>query len=92
MTLAPACAHRLAASTSDELSLQPQLAPLNTLTIDRRTAFDNLYAQGVLSIAAAGNDGNTAHSYPASYDSVVSVAAVDSGKVVADFSQKTSQV
>jgi subtilisin family serine protease len=54
--------------------------------------FANLYAQGVLSIAAAGNDGNTSHSYPASYDSVVSVAAVDSNKALASFSQRTNQV
>jgi len=55
-------------------------------------AFANYYAQGVLSIAAAGNDGNTAHSYPASYDDVVSVAAVDSGLMHANFSQRTNQV
>ena len=57
-----------------------------------RNAFANYYNQGVLSIAAAGNDGNTAHSYPASYDAVVSVAAVDSDKMHANFSQRTSQV
>ena len=57
-----------------------------------QTGFQNLYNAGVLSIAAAGNDGNTRHSYPASYDSVVSVAAVDSTKTVADFSQQTNQV
>ncbi len=55
-------------------------------------AFDALYGQGILSIAAAGNDGNTAMSYPASYDSVVSVAATDSDNVVADFSQQNSAV
>ena len=56
-------------------------------------AFADLYAnRGVLSIAAAGNDGNTRHSYPASYDSVMSIAAVDSDKVIADFSQQTDQV
>lgn len=56
-------------------------------------AFGDYYATGgVLSIAAAGNDGNTRHSYPASYDSVVSVAAIDSDKVVASFSQQTDQV
>ena len=56
-------------------------------------AFADLYAnQNVLSIAAAGNDGNTRHSYPASYDSVVSVAAIDSNKMIADFSQQTDQV
>ncbi|QSX38249.1 S8 family serine peptidase [Shewanella sedimentimangrovi] len=56
------------------------------------SAFAAAESRGVLSIAAAGNDGNTRHSYPASYNSVVSVAAIDSNKVVADFSQKTSQV
>ena len=56
-------------------------------------AFADLFAnQNVLSIAAAGNDGNTRHSYPASYDSVVSVAAIDSNKMIADFSQQTDQV
>ncbi|WP_193162637.1 S8 family serine peptidase [Microbulbifer hainanensis] len=56
-------------------------------------AFAAAYANdGVLSIAAAGNDGNTRHSYPASYDAVVSVAAIDSSKVVASFSQQTDQV
>lgn len=56
------------------------------------SAFAAAEGRGVLSIAAAGNDGNTRHSYPASYNSVVSVAAIDSNKVVASFSQKTSQV
>ncbi|WP_223669947.1 S8 family serine peptidase [Kangiella shandongensis] len=55
-------------------------------------AFSNHYSNGVLSIAAAGNDGNTAHSYPASYDAVVSIAAVDSGNMHANFSQQTNQV
>ncbi|AOS96058.1 Subtilisin Carlsberg precursor [Microbulbifer aggregans] len=55
-------------------------------------AFASLLSQGVLSIAAAGNDGNTRHSYPASYDSVMSIAAVDSNKMIADFSQQTDQV
>ena len=55
-------------------------------------AFRDFDKGGMLSIAAAGNDGNTRSSYPASYSSVVSVAAVDSNKVVADFSQQNSQV
>lgn len=53
-----------------------------------QAAFD----QGVLLIAAAGNDGNTAMSYPASYNAVVSVAAIDKNKALADFSQRNSQV
>ncbi|HYH84395.1 MAG TPA: S8 family serine peptidase, partial [Pyrinomonadaceae bacterium] len=57
-----------------------------------QTAFNNAYAAGVLSIAAAGNAGTTATSYPAGYGSVVSVAAVDSNETVASFSQKNSDV
>ncbi|WP_082723799.1 S8 family serine peptidase [Lysobacter capsici] len=51
------------------------------------TAFTTLLNQGVLSIAAAGNDGNSAKSYPASYASVISVASVDSNNVKATTSQ-----
>lgn len=47
---------------------------------------------GVMLIAAAGNDGNSSMSYPASYDAVMSVAAVDSSANVASFSQFNSQV
>ncbi|KAL3802716.1 hypothetical protein ACHAW5_000968 [Stephanodiscus triporus] len=58
-----------------------------------RTAFDALLNQkGILSIAAAGNSGDGTNSYPASYSSVMSVAAVDSGKVVATFSTRNAGV
>jgi serine protease len=55
-------------------------------------AFNSLYASGVLSIAAASNDGIEEYHYPASYDSVVSVAALDENYMVADFSQYNDQV
>ncbi|MGH9777700.1 MAG: S8 family serine peptidase [Candidatus Acidiferrales bacterium] len=55
-------------------------------------AFNDLYSQGILSVAAAGNGGNNQKSYPASYPSVISVAAVDANKVVASFSQKNDAV
>ncbi len=55
-------------------------------------AFQDLLDQGILSVAAAGNSGNTSYSYPASYDSVVSVAAIDSDKDLASFSQRNDQV
>ncbi len=57
-----------------------------------KTAFQNAYDAGVLSVAAAGNNGDSSYSYPASYSSVVSVAAIDSSKQVADFSQYNDQV
>ncbi len=55
-------------------------------------AFSNAYNAGVLSIAAAGNGGNNRVSYPAGYASVVSVAAVDSAKAKATFSQYNADV
>ncbi|WP_285222310.1 MULTISPECIES: S8 family serine peptidase [unclassified Lysobacter] len=63
-----------------------------TASTAERTAFQAVADAGVLSIAAAGNDGNNAQSYPAGYTSVVSVAAVDSANVKADFSQFTPKV
>lgn len=55
-------------------------------------AFDNAYNAGVLSIAAAGNDGNTLTNYPAGYASVVSVAAVDNTEAHATFSNVNADV
>lgn len=57
-----------------------------------RNAFQSAWNAGVLSVAAAGNAGNSTFSYPASYDSVISVAAVDASKELASFSQRNSQV
>jgi subtilisin family serine protease len=57
-----------------------------------RNAFQDAYDRGVLNISAAGNGGNSLYSYPASYSSVVSVAAVDANKEHADFSQTNDQV
>lgn len=55
-------------------------------------AFNQLYEEGVLSIAAASNEGIEEYHYPASYDSVISVAAIDADMVVAEFSQFNDQV
>jgi serine protease len=53
---------------------------------------DDIYDKGTLIIAAAGNDGNGVYTYPASYESVMSVAAIDSRKQHASFSQYNDQV
>ena len=53
---------------------------------------NNIYNNGVLLVAAAGNDGNTRTSYPAGYSSVISVAAVAENKSLASFSQRNSTV
>jgi subtilisin family serine protease len=57
-----------------------------------KNTFASLETAGILSIAAAGNDGNTKLSYPAGYASVVSVGAVDQNKAWASFSQYNSKV
>ncbi len=64
----------------------------SVLSRTEKNELQTIYDKGVLLIAAAGNDGNTAHSYPASYDSVMSVAAVDENRDHAKFSQATDQV
>jgi serine protease len=66
--------------------------PFGCASSTESNGFQALYDKGVLLVAAAGNDGSTAKSYPASYDSVISVAAIDSAKVVASFSQKNDAV
>ncbi|EAR11279.1 S8 family serine peptidase [Reinekea blandensis] len=57
-----------------------------------QNAMNNFYDNGVLMIAAAGNDGTSGLSYPASYDAVMSVAAIDRNKNKASFSQFNNQV
>lgn len=59
--------------------------------VERQTV-QKLTAQGVLVIAAAGNSGNASFSYPASYEPVVSVAAIDKTLAHADFSQRNVAV
>jgi serine protease len=61
----------------------------STTELNAMQTFDN---QGMLLVAAAGNSGNTTLSYPASYDAVMSVAAVDSSENRASYSQYNSEV
>jgi serine protease len=57
------------------------------------TAFTDLYTNhNILIVASAGNDRDSGPHYPASYDSVVSVAAIDFNKDVASISQRNDQV
>lgn len=50
-------------------------------------AFIDFTNNGGLVLAAAGNDGNTARSYPAGYKSVMMIGANDGDNNIADFSQ-----
>ena len=51
-----------------------------------QTLFNQVRAQGVIVVAAAGNQATSAPSYPAAYDDVVSVAAVDLNRNPAPYS------
>jgi subtilisin family serine protease len=62
-------------------------------TDQENTMFQEMYNfNGILSVAAAGNSGNNELSFPASYDNVLSVGAVDSSKALAFFSQYNNYV
>ena len=52
----------------------------------------SLYNQGIVSVAAAGNTGRFQNIYPASYDNVISVAAVNSNGNHASFSTRNNMV
>jgi Subtilase family len=57
------------------------------------SVFTELYNfNGILSVAAAGNDGNSGYGFPASYDNVLSVGAVDESKTLAFFSNFNDRV
>ena len=57
-----------------------------------KNTFTQLQNAGILSIAAAGNGGNTQTSYPAGYVPVMSVAALDENMAWASFSQRNGDV
>ena len=59
---------------------------------EEQNTFDALFNQGILSVAAAGNSGGTDLGYPAAYNNVVSVAAVDRFEVLASFSTRNNMV
>ncbi|KAL3924230.1 MAG: hypothetical protein SGILL_001176 [Bacillariaceae sp.] len=54
--------------------------------------FRSLYNQGIVSVAAAGNTGRLQNLYPAAYDNVISVAAVNSNRDHASFSTRNNMV
>jgi hypothetical protein len=60
---------------------------------EEQDAFNELFTKdGILSIAAAGNNGYSSYSYPGSYDHVLAVGAIDRLRIVAPFSQYNDRV
>ena len=57
-----------------------------------RDAFQTFFDDGILIVAAAGNGGSSSYFYPASYSSVMSVAATDSNNAKAWFSQYNDEI
>jgi subtilisin family serine protease len=49
-------------------------------------AFEQLYNDGIITVAASGNSGGSDSMYPACYDKVISVAASNSNDAIAQFS------
>ena len=88
-------------STLSNAALKCQAAGANIISMSlggggqsqtEKQTFENLRDAGMLSIAAAGNGGNTAISYPAGYEAVMSVAALDENRNQASFSQRNADV
>lgn len=61
-------------------------------SITDQTVINNAYASGVMIIAAAGNEGQSASYYPASYTHVVSVASTTSADEKSYFSNYHSSI
>ena len=60
-----------------------------------KAAIDYAESKGVIVISAVGNDNKIAAGrmfYPAAYDTVIGVGAIDAGKVIASFSQRNKSV
>jgi serine protease len=54
--------------------------------------YNELRALGIIVVAAAGNEGSTVPSYPASYDNVISVSAVDARQRITSYSNTGSRI
>jgi len=57
-----------------------------------KNACDAAYAAGVLLVASAGNKYGGAVNYPAAFDSVIAVSAIDDANNIADFSSAGQEV
>jgi len=78
---------------NDSGTVPPQAADIINLSLGgggysqaEQDIYNQLYAQGVIVVAAAGNENTSQLSYPASYDGVISVSAMDFNKLRAPYS------
>lgn len=54
--------------------------------------YDEINALGIIVVAAAGNESSTSPSYPASYDNVISVSAVNTQQQITNYSNTGSAI
>lgn len=59
---------------------------------ESKELYNKLWEEGIIVVAAAGNSGSSVKAYPASYDDVISVSAVDELNELAVFSSFNKQV
>jgi len=64
----------------------------NTYSSTAEKVYKEIFDKGSIVVAASGNGGTTAKSYPASYTDVVSVASVDEKMEKSSFSQYNEMV
>ncbi len=64
----------------------------STSSVAEEAAIDAAYNSGTLLVGAAGNRGNNAYYYPAAYDSVISVGAVDQAGDAWMYTQSNDQI
>ena len=64
----------------------------NCYSLIAAQTYKEVYDQGVLIVSSSGNAGSSAFSYPASYDNVMSVTAVDSSENKYSDAQYNAQV
>lgn len=80
---------RVPARRADVINLSLGGGPFSSA---EQSVYQQARANGVIIVAAAGNDGDGTLSYPASYAGVVSVAAVSPGRRRAPYSQFNAEV
>jgi len=79
-------------SASDRLDIINMSFGANVSNIFLKWACNLAYRDGLLLVAAAGNEDGGAVGYPAAYNRVIAVSAIDKNKQLADFSSTGSEV
>lgn len=77
--------------TAGATVINMSLAGTSSSTAEQQ-ALQSAYDSGILLVGAAGNRGNDSYYYPASYDSVISVGAVDQTSTAWDYTQTNDQI